>query len=281
MGEEVRPAHARKLSPGSEAGHRQAEGGRRAGWNHARNCTVSRRDCDRLPSQGKAFEDVQALHLAGGHSKWTELGTRRAKEAWQDYSSLVMRPVHRSVPLLREEVAAQGANSWASADPDIGFRTGFGSRGQVDLIDLQANADGEFKFLLNYQDNGIQIYDNRSLTSKRGTAIAFALLDIFTCVGVPPILQVDNGRTDSLGPLLKGVLSMKTLLSSKGGVLSTPKHAKIPIGPLGPGRNPVVNNHISSFGRLFLSTEHIFLRHSAKTFFVQSRSRVSLRDPGT
>ena len=133
-----------------------------------------------------------------------------------------MRPVHRSVPLLREEVAAQGANSWASADPDIGFRTGFGSRGQVDLIDLQANADGEFKFLLNYQDNGIQIYDNRSLTSKRGTAIAFALLDIFTCVGVPPILQVDNGRTDSLGPLLKGVLSMKTLLSSKGGGTKDP-----------------------------------------------------------
>ena len=57
---------------------------------------------------------------------------------------------------------------------------GFGTRGQVDLIDMQSCKDGNFKFLLNYQDHGIKFYDNRALESKRAAAVAFALVDIFT-----------------------------------------------------------------------------------------------------
>ena len=49
---------------------------------------------------------------------------------------------------------------------------GFGTRGQVDLIDMQANKDGKFAYLLNYQDHGIKFYDNRALESKRNAAIA-------------------------------------------------------------------------------------------------------------
>jgi hypothetical protein len=63
--------------------------------------------------------------------------------------------------------------------------------------------------------------------------------------------------------MLTGVVTTKVVVTTQGGVVITPKHAKIPLEPLGPGCNPVVNqrfhNHISSFGRLFLSTEHIFL----------------------
>ena len=44
------------------------------------------------------------------------------------------------------------------------------------------------------QTAGIKLYDNRALTSKRNSAIAFALLDIFTTYGAPAILQSDNGR---------------------------------------------------------------------------------------
>ena len=35
---------------------------------------------------------------------------------------------------------------------------------------------------------------SRALESKRGDAIAWALLDIFTTVGPPALLQADNGR---------------------------------------------------------------------------------------
>ena len=44
------------------------------------------------------------------------------------------------------------------------------------------------------QTAGIKLCDNRPLTSKRNSAIAFALLDIFTVYGAPAILQSDNGR---------------------------------------------------------------------------------------
>ena len=42
------------------------------------------------------------------------------------------------------------------------------------------------------QTAGIKLYDNRALISKRNSAIAFALLDIFTTYGAPAILQSDN-----------------------------------------------------------------------------------------
>jgi hypothetical protein len=44
------------------------------------------------------------------------------------------------------------------------------------------------------QDHGIKFCDNRALSSKSNTAIAFALLDIFTMLGAPAVLQTDNGR---------------------------------------------------------------------------------------
>ena len=34
----------------------------------------------------------------------------------------------------------------------------------MDLIDFRASPDGEFCFLLNYQDHGIKLYENRPLT---------------------------------------------------------------------------------------------------------------------
>eukprot|EP00965_Chrysotila_dentata_P179969 5941990-Pleurochrysis_carterae.AAC.1 len=49
---------------------------------------------------------------------------------------------------------------------------------QVDLIDLQSCPDGHFKFLLDYQDHGGKLCDNRPLESKRFEAVALALMDI-------------------------------------------------------------------------------------------------------
>ena len=71
---------------------------------------------------------------------------------------------------------------------------GFGARGQVDLIDMQSNPDHDYKFLLNYQDHGVKLYDCRPLRNKTARAIAAALIDIFTLLGPPAILQCDNGR---------------------------------------------------------------------------------------
>jgi hypothetical protein len=42
----------------------------------------------------------------------------------------------------------------------------FNSRGQVDLVDMQSMHDGDFKFILHYQDQGVSLNLPRILTSK-------------------------------------------------------------------------------------------------------------------
>ncbi len=70
----------------------------------------------------------------------------------------------------------------------------FGTRGQVDLIDFQSMPECNFCFLLNYIDHGVKFLFSIPLTCKRASCIAVALLEIFTVVGPPVILQSDNGN---------------------------------------------------------------------------------------
>jgi hypothetical protein len=71
---------------------------------------------------------------------------------------------------------------------------GFETRGQVNLIDFQSMPDGDFCFLLNYIDHGDKFLFSIPLTRKRASCITVALLEIFTVVGPPMILQSDNGN---------------------------------------------------------------------------------------
>ncbi|XP_059174975.1 KRAB-A domain-containing protein 2-like [Physella acuta] len=68
------------------------------------------------------------------------------------------------------------------------------SRGHVDLIDMQSNPDGEYKFILNYQDHLTKFMLLRALKSNSAEDVANQLLDIFTTIGAPSVLQSDNGR---------------------------------------------------------------------------------------
>jgi hypothetical protein len=70
----------------------------------------------------------------------------------------------------------------------------FGTQGQVNLIDFQSMLDGDFRFLLNYIDHGVKFLFSIPLTRKHASYIAIALLEIFTVVGPPMILQSDNGN---------------------------------------------------------------------------------------
>ena len=54
--------------------------------------------------------------------------------------------------------------------------------------------DGDFCFLLNYIDHGVKFLFSIPLTCKCASCIAIALLEIFTVVGSPMILQSDNGN---------------------------------------------------------------------------------------
>lgn len=68
------------------------------------------------------------------------------------------------------------------------------SRCQVDLIDMQSDADGPFRFIFVYQDHLTKFVQLRSLTSKKADEVATHLIEIFCIFGAPSILQSDNGR---------------------------------------------------------------------------------------
>jgi len=54
-------------------------------------------------------------------------------------------------------------------------------------------ADGPFKHHLNYIDHCTKFMISVPLTSKQASAVAQALVSIFTEIGPPVIIQTDNG----------------------------------------------------------------------------------------
>ena len=75
----------------------------------------------------------------------------------------------------------------------------FNSRGQVDLVDMQSMPDGNYRFIMNYQDHLTKFCIIEVLSSKRTAEVAYKiLLDIVLVFGAPPppphILQSDHGR---------------------------------------------------------------------------------------
>lgn len=71
---------------------------------------------------------------------------------------------------------------------------GFGRRGQCDLIDMQAYADEEYKWILHYQDHALKFSVLRALVAKSANIVAHELFMIFCLIGAPLILQTDNGK---------------------------------------------------------------------------------------
>lgn len=65
------------------------------------------------------------------------------------------------------------------------------SRCPVDLIDMQAQPDSNYKFILVYQDYFTKFVNLRLLTYKRGEKVVCVLLVVFTIFGAPAILQSD------------------------------------------------------------------------------------------
>jgi 5-hydroxyisourate hydrolase-like protein (transthyretin family) len=67
--------------------------------------------------------------------------------------------------------------------------TDFNCRCQVDLVDCQSCPDGEYKWIMHYQDHLTKFNILHPLTSKRAAEVAYHLTDIFLLIGAPHILQ--------------------------------------------------------------------------------------------
>lgn len=83
----------------------------------------------------------------------------------------------------------------------------FLSRGHVDLVNFEYCPDGNYKWLLNYQDLSNKFIYLRPLKAKRTADVAIELLKIFLEKGFPNILQSDNER-DFTAELVKELVSL-------------------------------------------------------------------------
>ena len=58
---------------------------------------------------------------------------------------------------------------------------------------MQSAPDGEFKWIMHYQDHLTKFSYLRALPNKKASRVALELLKIFLMQGAPMILQSDNG----------------------------------------------------------------------------------------
>nr|XP_025714346.1 SCAN domain-containing protein 3 [Callorhinus ursinus] len=133
------------------------------------------------------FDILHDTHLSIGHGG----RTRMEKELQAKYKNITKEVIMLYLTLCR---SCQQKNSKLKKVLTSKPMKEVNSRCQVDLIDMQLNPDGEYKFIMHYQDLRTKLSFLRSLKSKKPKEVAHALLDIFTIIGAPSVLQSDNGR---------------------------------------------------------------------------------------
>ncbi|XP_008579909.1 PREDICTED: SCAN domain-containing protein 3 [Galeopterus variegatus] len=133
------------------------------------------------------FDILHDTHLSIGHGG----RTRMEKELQAKYKNITKEVIMLYLTLCKP---CQQKNSKLKKVLSSKPIKEINSRCQVDLIDMQLTPDGEYKFIMHYQDLRTKLSFLRSLKSKRPKEVAHALLDIFTIIGAPSVLQSDNGR---------------------------------------------------------------------------------------
>lgn len=134
------------------------------------------------------FEKLYSTHIAVGH------GTRDKMIFSLKAKCQIPRPVIQIFLECCQVCQKKKANRHANLVIKPIISKEFCSRAQVDLIDYQSCQDGQYKWLLNYQDHLTKFICLRPLKSKQAVEVAVELLKIFLEFGAPAILQSDNGR---------------------------------------------------------------------------------------
>ena len=136
-----------------------------------------------------AFDNIYRVHDSNSH-----VGSRKTWELvrakyGQSYPLWMCNILKRYCPIcIRHQ---QHQQTKAGHTPIQ--TTGFLSRVQIDLIEMSMLQDGEFKYILSIKDLGTKFVDLSALSSKKPNAVAIRLVELFTIIGVPAIIQTDNG----------------------------------------------------------------------------------------
>src|ERR1700761_5620975 len=135
------------------------------------------------------FDIVKRAHVATGHGGRDKM----MKELSSKYANITIDvlDIFKSLCLQCMKKRKRHGVKGVVVRPLI--TKDFGSRGQVDLVDMQSLPNGQYKWIMVYQDHLTKFCILRPLTSKRAAKVAHQLMDIFLIFGAPHILQSDNG----------------------------------------------------------------------------------------
>ena len=141
--------------------------------------------------QGNAFENISAVHVSNG--------AHRKARTLHDACKVIFG---KSYPQWLTDILCgtcaicicKSVRKKPKAGHQPIISKGFGSRGQIDLIDMQSMPDGLFKYILNYTDHGSKMPYLFALSNKEVKCVSYILFRLFTMIGPPAILQADNGR---------------------------------------------------------------------------------------
>jgi len=81
-------------------------------------------------------------------------------------------------------------------------------RCQVDLIDMQSEPVGYYRFMMNYQENFTKFTILRPLKSKTAEEVAYQLMEFFYTFGAPITLHSDDGR-EFANKIIQNVADMR------------------------------------------------------------------------
>ncbi|XP_064098058.1 KRAB-A domain-containing protein 2-like [Macrobrachium nipponense] len=134
------------------------------------------------------FETIKRAHIAMGHG-----GREKMVKELSRYANVTRDTVElfKSVCVQCQKKRKRCATKGVTVKPILS--KDYGSRDQVDLVDMQSCAKGKYKWIMVYQDHITKYCILRPLTSKRAAEVAFQLMDIFLMFRALQILQSDNG----------------------------------------------------------------------------------------
>ncbi|GAB0089698.1 hypothetical protein DMENIID0001_042850 [Sergentomyia squamirostris] len=140
-------------------------------------------------SDDRLFEIMWNAHFRIGHGG----RDRMEKELGRTYSNVTRKDIvmflQLCIPCQRNQ---KSQHKGVVVKPILA--NDFNERCQVDLIDYQSQQDGEFKYLLVYQDHLTKFVILEPLQTKTAVEVASKIMEIFAMFGAPLILQSDNGK---------------------------------------------------------------------------------------
>ena len=144
-----------------------------------------------MATKESVYSIIKDIHVSIGHG-----GERKTfKKISENYANIprtIVEEFIRNCERCIEKARRKEISSGTVVKPIL--VKSINDRAQIDLVDMQSLPDGNYKFIMHYQEHLSKYHILRPLRTKRAAEVAFHLLHIFIDFGAPTILQSDNGR---------------------------------------------------------------------------------------